>query len=174
MKVLWFSITPVFFNDQDAGKGGAGWISALERVVARDNDIQLYVAYLTTKSFTPSQLLSYNPYQSIVIGFETAIGVGGGKVDFFASSGTSSPIYKTSFIWAGSGLGTTINGQLDGVVYPVISTGGAYYNYPMPSTEFVKSFAGRFATKINGIGYSMVYDGILYVFVLFLITQTMY
>ena len=48
MKVLWFSITPVFFNDQDAGKGGAGWISALERVVARDNDIQLYVAYLTT------------------------------------------------------------------------------------------------------------------------------
>ena len=118
------------------------------------------VAYLTTKSFTPSQLLSYNPYQSIVVGFEKAIGVGGGKVDFFASSGTSSPIYKTSFIWAGSGLGTTINGQLDGVVYPVISTGGAYYNYPMPSTEFVKSFAGRFATKINGIGYSMVYDGI--------------
>jgi len=128
------------------------------------------VAYLRQKTFAPSMFTPYNPYIAVVIGFEKVFGIGASGqddvpiVDFFASSGTTAPIYKTSFIHstqnASGEIVTILDGTLDGQVFPVVSAGSAFYNFPLPLTKFIKSFAGRFGVKINKTGYSLVYDGI--------------
>ena len=51
MKILWFSLTSSNFASQSSGYHGGGWISSLESAVAKQNHVELAVAF-----FHPSQV----------------------------------------------------------------------------------------------------------------------
>lgn len=45
MKVLWFSPTPSLFNPKSNTHNGGGWVASLEKIVHKDKNIQLAVAF---------------------------------------------------------------------------------------------------------------------------------
>jgi len=46
MKVLWFTSTPSLFSNSQKGYNGCGWISSLEELVSKEEEIELGVAFL--------------------------------------------------------------------------------------------------------------------------------
>lgn len=126
------------------------------------------VAYLSQKTFTPSKLEAYQPYQCIVVGLDEVYGsavlhtANPPKVDFFMSSGSTAPIYKTSFQGTstnGQAI-TLMNGMTAGIAYPIVSAGSALYNFPLLNIKFINSFSGKFGCKIGSIAYNVTYDGV--------------
>ena len=126
------------------------------------------VTYLSQKTFTPSKLEAYQPYQCIVVGLDEVYGSAvlsssnPPKVDFFMSSGSTAPMYKTSFQGTNiAGQATTImNGMVAGVAYPIVSSGSALYNFPLLNLKFINSYSGKFGCKIGNIAYNVTYDGV--------------
>ncbi len=49
MKVLWFSVTPSLYSSYTNTHNGGGWISSLERVVRRETEITLSIAFISGK-----------------------------------------------------------------------------------------------------------------------------
>lgn len=48
MKVLWFSVTPSMYSQNNVDHNGGGWIEALESVVSKHSDINLGVSFVST------------------------------------------------------------------------------------------------------------------------------
>lgn len=45
MRVLWFSISPSLYKEEERGYGGKGWISSLEKAISSRSEIELGVAF---------------------------------------------------------------------------------------------------------------------------------
>lgn len=118
------------------------------------------VAYVKEKGFSPSRLYAYNTLSGVVYGEVWAQGAkltSTNPLDFFASSGSSSPSYKCSYIAKGS---STCVSNLAGSTYPITSSGSAYFNIPIIGSEVIDSYNGKYGLKIDGSCYTIAYDGI--------------
>lgn len=118
------------------------------------------VAYVKEKGFSPSRLYAYNSLNGVVYGEVLAFGAeltSTNPLDFFVSSGSSSPSYKCSYIK--QGVSTCVS-NLAGTTYPVSSSGSAYFNIPIVGSEIVESYSGKYGLKIDGSAYTIAYDGI--------------
>lgn len=118
------------------------------------------VAYVKEKGFSPSRLYAYNTLSGVVYGEVLAYGAeltSTNPLDFFASSGSSSPSYKCSYIKQGS---STCISNLAGSTYPITSSGSAYFNIPIIGSEIVDSYNGKYGLKIDDSCYTIAYDGI--------------
>ena len=45
MRVLWFSVNPACYTEKKNGYNGGGWISALEKIIQKNENIHLGVAF---------------------------------------------------------------------------------------------------------------------------------
>lgn len=145
------------------------------------------VGYQSEKTFAPSRLLPYNSYRKIYTGQEQVFGAkipaeetgynytDRSKVDYFFSSGSTAPLYRSSIVGQSGDFSYgysnnnsyvinsgnyTFDGELEGTTYPVASSGTALYNFPIVGLDFIQSYAGKFGVKIGKTGYSIQYDGI--------------
>lgn len=118
------------------------------------------VAFQKEKGFAPSRLYNYTALSGIVLGEVNAFGyelTSENGLDVFASSGTSAPAYKTTLF--GNGASSSVS-NLAGGVYPITSSGSAYFNIPIIESTVVDSYNGKYGLKIDGSVYTIAYDGI--------------
>lgn len=118
------------------------------------------VAFQKEKGFAPSRLYNYTSLSGIVLGEVNAFGyelTSENGLDVFASSGTSAPAYKTTLF--GNGASSSVS-NLAGGVYPITSSGSAYFNIPIIESTVVDSYNGKYGLKIDGSVYTIAYDGI--------------
>lgn len=118
------------------------------------------VAFQKEKGFAPSRLYNYTSLSGIVLGEVNAFGyelTSENGLDVFASSGTSAPAYKTTLF--GNGAASSVS-NLAGGVYPITSSGSAYFNIPIIESTVVDSYNGKYGLKIDGSVYTIAYDGI--------------
>lgn len=118
------------------------------------------VAYVKEKGFSPSRLYAYNALSGIVLGEVNAFGyelTSENGLDIFASSGSSSPSYKCTLF--GNGSSSSVS-NMAGSVYPITSSGSAYFNIPIIGSEVVDSYNGKYGLKIDDSCYTIAYDGI--------------
>jgi hypothetical protein len=118
------------------------------------------VAFQKEKGFAPSRLYNYTSLSGIVLGEVNAFGyelTSENGLDVFASSGTSAPAYKTTLF--GNGASSCVS-NLAGGVYPITSSGSAYFNIPIIESTVVDSYNGKYGLKIDGSVYTIAYDGI--------------
>lgn len=118
------------------------------------------VAYVKEKGFSPSRLYAYTSLTGVVYAEVLASGAeltSTNPLDFFVSSGTSTPAYKCSYIAKGSSTNVS---NLAGTTYPVTSSGSAYFNIPIVGSEIVESYSGKYGLKIDDSAYTIAYDGV--------------
>lgn len=118
------------------------------------------VAFQKEKGFAPSRLYNYTALSGIVLGEVNAFGyelTSENGLDVFASSGTSAPVYKTTLF--GNGASSSVS-NLAGGVYPITSSGSAYFNIPIIESTVVDSYNGKYGLKIDDSCYTIAYDGI--------------
>ena len=118
------------------------------------------VAYQKEKGFAPSRLFAYTSLSGVVGSEVTVNGctlTAENGLDFFYSSGTSAPSYKTTLI--GPKTVSPVS-NLAGSVYPITSSGSAYFNLPIIGSEIVNSYNGKYGLKIGNTVYTIAYDGV--------------
>lgn len=118
------------------------------------------VAYTKEKGFSPSRLYAYNTLSGVVYGMMSAKGaklLEQNPLDIFISKGSSSPSYRCSYLE--NGMITQVS-NLAGSVYPITSSGSAYFNLPIIDSEIVDSYNGKYGLKIDDSCYTIAYDGI--------------
>lgn len=118
------------------------------------------VAYTKEKGFSPSRLYAYNTLSGVVYGTMSAKGaelLEQNPLDIFISKGSSSPSYRCSYLE--DGMITQVS-NLAGSVYPITSSGSAYFNLPIIGSEIIDSYNGKYGLKIDGSVYTIAYDGI--------------
>lgn len=120
------------------------------------------VAYAATKSFAPSRLESYQSYTGILFGYETFLNAGSEQgVDLYTAKTASTPsyVYTVKVDNSGSTYAFSETG-MEGLTYPVAPSGTAYSNVPIVGVEYIESYNGKFAVKIDDTVYGIVYNGI--------------
>jgi len=118
------------------------------------------VAFQKEKGFAPSRLYNYTSLSGVVGGevfLKGAVLTDENGLDFFFSPGTSSPAYKCTFFGNKS---SSVVSNLAGGVYPITSSGSAYFNIPIIESTVVDSYNGKYGLKIDGSVYTIAYDGI--------------
>lgn len=120
------------------------------------------VSYTATKEFAPSQIGVYNTLNGFISGYETFLCASSDTgVDFYVNNTISSPVYKKTIKTSTKDDIYIFNDSAkEGLSYPIASGASTYMNVPIVGVEFIESYNGKFALKIDNSVYGIVYDGI--------------
>lgn len=120
------------------------------------------VLYTSNKTFAPSRIDAYTTLIGFVKGYETFLyAASEDGIDFFSASSVTAPSYQyTVKTDANGSTYTESNTVMEGKTYPVAQGATAYYNLPITGVEFIESYNGKFAVKIDNTVYGIVYNGV--------------
>ena len=120
------------------------------------------VLYTSNKTFAPSRIDAYTTLIGFVKGYETFLyAASEDGIDFFSASSVTAPTYQyTVKTDANGSTYTEANTIMEGKAYPVAQGATAYYNLPMTGIDFIESYNGKFAVKIDNTVYGIVYNGV--------------
>lgn len=120
------------------------------------------VLYTSNKTFAPSRIDAYTTLIGFVKGYETFLyAASEDGIDFFSVSSVTAPSYQyTVKTDANGSTYTEANTVMEGKTYPVAQGATAYYNLPITGVDFIESYNGKFAVKIDNTVYGIVYNGV--------------
>lgn len=120
------------------------------------------VLYTSNKTFAPSRIDAYTTLIGFVKGYETFLyAASEDGIDFFSASSVTAPSYQYTVKTDTNGSTyTESNTVMEGKTYPVAAGATVYYNLPITGVEFIESYNGKFAVKIDNTVYGIVYNGV--------------
>lgn len=120
------------------------------------------VLYTSNKTFAPSRIDAYTTLIGFVKGYETFLyAASEDGIDLFLSPSVMAPTYQYTVKTDVKGSTyTETNTIMEGKTYPVAQGATAYYNLPITGVDFIESYNGKFAVKIDNTVYGIVYNGV--------------
>lgn len=119
------------------------------------------ISYTTNKTFAPSRIDAYQTYIGFITGYETFIyGNSLDGIDLYTAKSATTPTYNSTIIERDGNTFMEVKSSMSGKTYPVASGATSYYNMPIVGVDFIESYNGKFAVRLDDTVYGIIYNGV--------------